>query len=400
MSLIIRPKRANLTPVYGLDARINWGHPLAKDIVTFVVLAGTQGVELVTNTILLPQNGATIVSTPSGPMLDCAAANRGMQATARGPVLSMTKGMSVLWAGTWNGSAPSATSRLAGLSYASSTASPFDVLNIQTDQFLTNYYPITVFNSGGSQLSIGQVTEVMNPSYNQAVGVVDLARQEIWVNRVKAGTITRNVSAPTYGTDPQWIFGTYPGQSFNSNISGQTLIMWARTLEANEITDLWDYGISELLIPSRKYVFAASSGGPVAVTGRLESASEIRAGLAVASSLTGRIESASEVRAATAVARALTARLESLTELRVVLDSAQYATARIESASEMMIDSSKFFLQLYGPITGEITDRTVRGRILVKRSPIAIVLTTSDRHAGPADAEDNFTSPADNIDGT
>lgn len=229
---------------------IDWSKPHARGLTLFVQIVGNQVIDLVTGCPLVLQNGATIIATNRGRMIDCNAANRGAQATARSFHLDWKNNTgSVLWAGSCLSPAPSTFSRLGGLSYASSTASPYDILNIQVELAFGSYYPVLYFNDGSSQRSAGNTTVKIDsdPNYCQAVGSVRSGAQTLFVNGKKIGTSTYSISSLAAGSNPQIIFGTYPGQSFNTTTNGQNLCLWNRELTDAEVYDLWAYGPGLLL---------------------------------------------------------------------------------------------------------------------------------------------------------
>ena len=232
---------------FGEAAEIDRSRAHAQGLVLYVhVGRGNQVRDLVSGVTLDFANGANIVSTARGPMLDCVGANRGAQASASPVNFTFPSNAgSILWAGYCpDQSQITSTARIAGMSYDNGVTAPYDVMTIVADNFFGNLYPTLVWNDGaGTNRSIGNTTERFDADgYCQAVGTIKSGAQQLWVRGNSVGTQASAHTSFGVGTSPQIIFGTYPGLTRNSGQYSQTLAFWCRELTQAEIQDLYVYG--------------------------------------------------------------------------------------------------------------------------------------------------------------
>lgn len=313
----------------------------------FIGLTGTGAIDLVTGVPLVAQNGAVVTYTNRGRMINCQAANRGLQGTAAGMHLALGTTASILWAGSCPSPAPSSFTRLAGISYNSAGGSPYDFINMQVELFFGNYYPVLYFNDGASQRSTGNTSVKIdqNPNYCQAAAKLRSGNQTLWVNGTQIGYSSYSISSFAYGTSPQIIFGTYPGASFNTTCNMQNLCMWNRELTDTEFKDLWNYGPGLLLRKNTTKYVLFTSGSAIALGSTVESISEIKAAtLSNSFSLNSKLESISELKA-TPLSKTFnfdTVQLESISEQQgLLLKTILLPSVYLQSQSEIKADVLK-----------------------------------------------------------
>lgn len=261
--MIVIP-RTRLLPkyVYEGSVGIDWSRPHAQGLLCYVHLTGSAGRDLVTGVELAPQNGAFLKTTSRGYMVDCRGANRGLQGTATANHFTFPQNCgSILAAGRYDGgSSPSTFTRLCGLSYDSSTVSPYDIINIQLGNFFGEWYADVYYNESGAQKATGNVTYKLrdDPEYFNVVGTVAPGRQQLYQGGLRGSLNSQTSNSIGHGTAPQIIFGTYPGQSFNSQCDLKNLMIWNRELDQIEIRDLNFYGPEIVLREARRYFLIAT----------------------------------------------------------------------------------------------------------------------------------------------
>lgn len=321
MPLYVRPKNWTLKPPIG--STINWGHPLAEGIKAVFLFneIGSPPRNLVTNKVYSYMGSPTWETKYHGWTLVSDANLEGVRDTLE-PSLKLTKKVSALWRGSFNGT-PTANAAIFGATYDNANGSPFLSYAMYSNASSLLTYGT---NNGGFQNTAGpaistyadnRVHNFLLAIQNDASGAANnsnlfVDNANLAINGSQAGDITYSSTAQLEWGEP---FGTGISRT-NTECS----YIWNRKLTASESAWLWaePYALIQPPNPVIRYFFF-QTGASQALAATVGSQSEIVIAVENQKDLSSVVESATSVEAGMIADRSLSSIIDSGSEITTLL---------------------------------------------------------------------------------
>lgn len=346
MPIYVRPRNWNTKPTLG--SQINWGHPLAQNLIGCFLInhacAKAQVINLVTNRIYdtYSTNAPAVINSFIGPVLDCSAANdTGIFATIDDR-FKVTKKVTVAWRGYFAGGTPANNTIIGGITPNNTNSSPFASYYIGVDG---GGNVVLRFNNPAFITSTGRaVTNFTDGKEHQFVGTINLNGTSGTNTRLYSDNARLEVSGGTTGTisytsTAQLAIGCEdPGRGRNSRSVASVLYIWEKEMFGSDVSWLWTepYSFIQRNNPVKYFLFSA--GSIHALNATLESASEIIVNVGNNQAIASKIEAASEIEPRLSASFVLSSNIDSASEIETLLSHEYNLTPIVvESASSINV---------------------------------------------------------------
>ena len=194
---------------------------------------GNAGLNLITGYKYSPVNGAKIISTQFGRMLDCNGA-KGLVADAEPSLVAQTP-ISIFWAGVHLGN-PSTNANYAGVTYTNGDVNPYSGYGVATNGAGSI---VAQFNDGSYHDIVDNQPSVIGLNQRNAIGLVYVpGSQALYINsRIQ----TSSYSGTTISySGPKFAIGYDPNNGARDSKSyADVVYVWRRIITRQEFLQLW-----------------------------------------------------------------------------------------------------------------------------------------------------------------